>query len=106
MYLEAELGVQVGGTEAALFDYARGGPQWGADALIIGPPQVMTLLAFYAHYPLHGNLACLESVDTMFCQSHSSASAGHCALLTLVCLLALHCTACIVPRHQYSDTCM
>ncbi|KAL3142620.1 hypothetical protein ABBQ38_002932 [Trebouxia sp. C0009 RCD-2024] len=30
---------KVGGTEAALFDYARGGPQWGADALIIGPPQ-------------------------------------------------------------------
>lgn len=36
-------GMQVGGTEAALFDYARGGPQWGADALIIGPPQVITL---------------------------------------------------------------
>ncbi|KAL3152217.1 hypothetical protein ABBQ32_001302 [Trebouxia sp. C0010 RCD-2024] len=34
---------KVGGTEAALFDYARGGPQWGADALIIGPPQVITL---------------------------------------------------------------
>lgn len=32
--------MQVGGTEAALFDYARGGPQWGADALVIGPPQV------------------------------------------------------------------
>lgn len=32
--------VQVGGTEAALFDYGRGGPQWGADALVIGPPQV------------------------------------------------------------------
>lgn len=31
---------QVGGTEAALFDYGRGGPQWGADALVIGPPQV------------------------------------------------------------------
>lgn len=30
---------KVGGTEAALFDYARGGPQWGADALVIGPPQ-------------------------------------------------------------------
>lgn len=36
-------GMQVGGTEAALFDYARGGPQWGADALIIGPPQVIRL---------------------------------------------------------------
>ena len=33
--------MQVGGDEAALYDYARGGPQWGADALIIGPPQVM-----------------------------------------------------------------
>lgn len=33
-------GLQVGGSEAALFDYARGGPQWGADSLIIGPPQV------------------------------------------------------------------
>ena len=33
-------GMQVGGTEAALFDYARGGPQWGADALVIGPPRV------------------------------------------------------------------
>jgi len=30
---------KVGGPEAAVFDYARGGPQWGADALIIGPPQ-------------------------------------------------------------------
>lgn len=36
--------MQVGGTEAALFDYARGGPQWGADALVIGPPQVSVLL--------------------------------------------------------------
>ena len=34
------VGLQVGGPEAALFDYARGGPQWGADALIVGPPQV------------------------------------------------------------------
>lgn len=30
--------MQVGGPEAAVFDYVRGGPQWGADALIIGPP--------------------------------------------------------------------
>ena len=29
----------MGGPEAAVFDYARGGPQWGADGLIIGPPQ-------------------------------------------------------------------
>ena len=34
------LQVQVGGPEAAVFDYARGGPQFGADGLIIGPPQV------------------------------------------------------------------
>eukprot|EP00873_Tetraselmis_striata_P018758 jgi/Tetstr1/439022/TSEL_027514.t1 len=31
--------VQVGGPEAAMFDYARGGPQWGACVLIIEPPQ-------------------------------------------------------------------
>jgi len=30
---------KVGGSEAAVFDFARGGPQWGADALIIGPPR-------------------------------------------------------------------
>lgn len=47
--LTAGLILQVGGTEAALFDYARGGPQWGADALIIGPPQVSTLLALHVH---------------------------------------------------------
>ncbi|XP_010269980.1 PREDICTED: uncharacterized protein LOC104606460 [Nelumbo nucifera] len=29
---------KVGGSGAALFDYARGGPQFGADGLIIGPP--------------------------------------------------------------------
>lgn len=29
---------KVGGPEAALFDYARGGPQFGADGLSIGPP--------------------------------------------------------------------
>eukprot|EP00899_Mesostigma_viride_P010521 jgi/Mesvir1/19470/Mv10492-RA.1 len=29
---------KVGGGDAAVFDYARGGPQWGADALLIGPP--------------------------------------------------------------------
>ncbi len=29
---------KVGGSRAALFDYARGGPQFGADGLLIGPP--------------------------------------------------------------------
>ncbi|KAI5066932.1 hypothetical protein GOP47_0017460 [Adiantum capillus-veneris] len=29
---------KVGGRGAALFDYARGGPQFGADGLLIGPP--------------------------------------------------------------------
>ena len=28
----------MGGPEAALFDYARGGPQFGSDGLLIGPP--------------------------------------------------------------------
>lgn len=29
---------KVGGPEAALFDYARGGPQFGPDGLVVGPP--------------------------------------------------------------------
>lgn len=29
---------KVGGSSSALFDYARGGPQFGADGLLIGPP--------------------------------------------------------------------
>ncbi|KAL9422682.1 hypothetical protein AB3S75_034876 [Citrus x aurantiifolia] len=29
---------KIGGSGAALFDYARGGPQFGADGLLIGPP--------------------------------------------------------------------
>ncbi|XAR70612.1 hypothetical protein NMG60_11027525 [Bertholletia excelsa] len=29
---------KVGGSGAALFDYARGGPQFGSDGLLIGPP--------------------------------------------------------------------
>lgn len=29
---------KVGGSGAALFDYARGGPQFGADGLLIGAP--------------------------------------------------------------------
>ncbi|CAI5472523.1 unnamed protein product [Closterium sp. Yama58-4] len=33
-----ELLRKVGGSGAAVFDYARGGPQFGADGLLIGPP--------------------------------------------------------------------
>lgn len=29
---------KVGGAEAAIFDYARGGPQWGVDGFVIAPP--------------------------------------------------------------------
>lgn len=29
---------KVGGSGAALFDYSRGGPQFGPDGLLIGPP--------------------------------------------------------------------
>jgi hypothetical protein len=29
---------KVGGSGAAIFDYARGGPQFGSDGLLIGPP--------------------------------------------------------------------
>lgn len=29
---------KIGGSGAALFDYSRGGPQFGADGLLIGPP--------------------------------------------------------------------
>ncbi|RWW31540.1 hypothetical protein GW17_00003826 [Ensete ventricosum] len=29
---------KVGGSGAAIFDYARGGPQFGADGLLVGPP--------------------------------------------------------------------
>ncbi|KAI4315141.1 hypothetical protein L6164_027984 [Bauhinia variegata] len=38
--LESELIIlpKIGGSGAALFDYARGGPQFGADGLLIGPP--------------------------------------------------------------------
>ncbi|XP_002961204.2 uncharacterized protein LOC9632563 [Selaginella moellendorffii] len=31
---------KIGGSGAAIFDYARGGPQFGADGLLIGPPLV------------------------------------------------------------------
>lgn len=58
--------MQVGGTEAALFDYARGGPQWGADALIIGPPQVITLPDLQCT-PLIITLRCLTTVSPTSC---------------------------------------
>ncbi|GLT81233.1 hypothetical protein SLA2020_526280 [Shorea laevis] len=37
---------KVGGSGAALFDYARGGPQFGADGLLIGPPLAPVMGAF------------------------------------------------------------
>uniref|UniRef100_A0A061S6C0 TLDc domain-containing protein n=1 Tax=Tetraselmis sp. GSL018 TaxID=582737 RepID=A0A061S6C0_9CHLO len=37
---------KVGGSEAAVFDYARGGPQWGADGLVIGPPRAPVMGGF------------------------------------------------------------
>ncbi|KAK9840547.1 hypothetical protein WJX81_008453 [Elliptochloris bilobata] len=30
---------KIGSSDAAVFDFARGGPQWGVDGLVIGPPQ-------------------------------------------------------------------
>lgn len=37
---------KVGGSGAALFDYARGGPQFGADGLLIGPPKAPVMGGF------------------------------------------------------------
>ncbi|PKU60721.1 uncharacterized protein LOC110105390 [Dendrobium catenatum] len=37
---------KVGGSGAALFDYARGGPQFGADGLLIGPPMAPVMGGF------------------------------------------------------------
>ncbi|KAJ8557923.1 hypothetical protein K7X08_004689 [Anisodus acutangulus] len=37
---------KVGGSGAALFDYARGGPQFGADGLLIGPPLAPVMSGF------------------------------------------------------------
>uniref|UniRef100_A0A0D9XQE7 TLDc domain-containing protein n=1 Tax=Leersia perrieri TaxID=77586 RepID=A0A0D9XQE7_9ORYZ len=37
---------KVGGSGAALFDYARGGPQFGADGLLIGPPMTAVMGVF------------------------------------------------------------
>ncbi|KAL6868344.1 hypothetical protein ACP4OV_015189 [Aristida adscensionis] len=37
---------KVGGGGAALFDYARGGPQFGADGLLIGPPLTAVMGVF------------------------------------------------------------
>jgi len=37
---------KVGGSGAALFDYSRGGPQFGADGLLIGPPLTAVMGVF------------------------------------------------------------
>ncbi|GJN28067.1 hypothetical protein PR202_gb16148 [Eleusine coracana subsp. coracana] len=37
---------KVGGSGAALFDYARGGPHFGADGLLIGPPLTAVMGVF------------------------------------------------------------
>ena len=37
---------KVVGSGAALFDYARGGPQFGADGLLIGPPLAPVMGSF------------------------------------------------------------
>ncbi|KAM0839139.1 hypothetical protein ACQ4PT_060492 [Festuca glaucescens] len=37
---------KVGGSGAALFNYARGGPQFGADGLLIGPPLTAVMGVF------------------------------------------------------------
>ncbi|KQJ88923.1 uncharacterized protein LOC100824011 [Brachypodium distachyon] len=37
---------KVGGSGAALFDYARGGPQFGADGLLMGPPLTAVMGVF------------------------------------------------------------
>jgi len=37
---------KVGGSGAALFDYARGGPQFGADGLLVGPPLTAVMGVF------------------------------------------------------------
>lgn len=41
-----ELLPKVGGSGAALFDYRRGGPQFGADGLLIGPPVASVMGGF------------------------------------------------------------
>lgn len=46
------LRAQVGGSEAAVYDYARGGPQWGSDALVRSPP----CLSDYLYGPHAGKL--------------------------------------------------
>lgn len=37
---------KVGGSGAALFDYSRGGPQFGADGLLVGPPLTAVMGVF------------------------------------------------------------
>jgi len=49
------LNVQVGGSGAAIFDWARAGPTFGADALSIGPPlSPVRHLTASAHQRHHG----------------------------------------------------
>lgn len=43
---DVELLPKVGGSGAALFDYRRGGPQFGADGLLIGPPMASVMGGF------------------------------------------------------------
>ena len=37
---------KINGPEAALYDYRRGGPQWGADALVVGAPAATVMGGF------------------------------------------------------------
>lgn len=37
---------KINGPEAALYDYRRGGPQWGADALVVGAPAAPVMGGF------------------------------------------------------------
>ncbi|GLJ37553.1 hypothetical protein SUGI_0763210 [Cryptomeria japonica] len=43
---DPEVLLKVGGSGAALFDYARGGPQFGADGLLLGPPMAPVMGGF------------------------------------------------------------
>lgn len=45
---------KVGGSGAALFDYARGGPQFGPDGLLIGPPLAPVMGGFTGPDPISG----------------------------------------------------
>jgi len=37
---------KINGAEAALYDYRRGGPQWGSDALVVGAPSAPVMGGF------------------------------------------------------------